>query len=128
MTHCIAGLLLGAHVDSLKFSGGIISSLSLLSPRTLRLLPDMSGIPDENDPQYDRYKYNVTGAMPEILEVIIRPRSFYMLSGPFRYCYSHSILGYDQKPLLIPEHESLPDVDIGRRISIMFRDEKFEEN
>jgi hypothetical protein len=62
--------------------------------------------------------------MPEVVEVILEPRCFYVIAGPFRYSYSHAILGPDQAPQLIPEAARIAGDEISRRISVMFRDEK----
>lgn len=105
-------------MDSVKFSGGLVCSLSLLSSRVLRLTPDPLQAEAEN---WNSKPFPRT--MPDVVEVVIEPRCFYMLSGPFRYLYCHSVLGRGQEPAVIPDGERIPDSAIGRRISVMFRDE-----
>lgn len=61
--------------------------------------------------------------MPEVVEVILEPRCFYIMAGKFRYLYSHAILGHGQEPLIIPPADCMPEGSIDRRISVMFRDE-----
>jgi alkylated DNA repair protein alkB family protein 7 len=92
-----------AHVDSVKFSGGVVAGLSLLSSRILCL--HREGATDVEQQLHDS------------IELLLPPRSLYILHGPMRYEYTHSILGPDDKPrgcLAMPKCE--------RRLSIMFRD------
>lgn len=74
------------HVDNVRHSGAVLAGLSLLSTRTLRLHKD--GAPEEG-----------------LIEQVLRPRSLYLLKGPLRYDFAHSILPGTQ-----------------RRLSIIFRD------
>jgi hypothetical protein len=96
-------------VDSIKFSGGIVSSLSLLSARVLRLTPDTTQSLDKSIATHD------------VVEVILQPRAFYILSNAFRYYYNHEILGEKQDAKLIPKDKCPARID--RRLSVMFRDE-----
>lgn len=98
------------HIDSVKFSGDMIAALSLGSARIARLQLD--------DEFSHLYLANGDSNAPEKIEFVVRPRSLYILSGPMRYHYTHEILGTSQT--------SLTDacIDIGRRLSIMIRDEK----
>ncbi len=97
-----------------------MSSLSLLSTRVLRLIPDNSY---DNQEDIEYCKHNADTSMyshlPEVVEVLIEPRTFYVLSGIFRYRYAHEILGKYKQPMLT---EQLYDLD--RRISVMLRDVK----
>ncbi|KAM9102334.1 alpha-ketoglutarate-dependent dioxygenase alkB homolog 7, mitochondrial [Sarcophilus harrisii] len=83
------------HVDSIKFCGGIIAGLSLLSPSVMRLV-------DTQDPQ-------------EWLELLLEPGSLYILRGPARYDFSHQILRDEES--FFGEHR----VPRGRRISVICR-------
>lgn len=74
------------HVDNVRHSGAVLAGLSLLSTRTLRLHKD--GAPEEG-----------------LIEQVLRPRSLYMLKGPLRYDFAHSILAGTH-----------------RRLSVIFRD------
>ncbi len=58
--------------------------------------------------------------LPQLVELVLPPRSLYILRGPWRYNYNHAVLGMDQVPILIP---SLPDPPM-QRSSIIFRDVK----
>ena len=75
------------HVDNVRHSGAVLAGLSLLSSRTLRLHRE-GGAPDEG-----------------LIEQVLRPRSLYLLKGPLRYDYAHSVLAGTQ-----------------RRLSLIFRD------
>lgn len=135
------------HVDSLKFSGGIVAGLSLLSTRLLRLAPDHS---DDNfkttgalsDPSRETTPYyNLSSAndAPEeqadllwkhdtfagpnhifdgSIEVLLPRRSIYILAGPLRYSFTHEILGTNGVPKFIFEKFTSD-----RRLSLILRDE-----
>ena len=107
---------IGAHVDSIKFSGSIVAGLSLNSSRILRLEHDNNyGNDDDND------SYSIFAG-----EVILEPRSLYILSGPLRYNFSHQILGKKSPknlPTLINSNNCNYDSNFDRRISVVIRDE-----
>jgi alkylated DNA repair protein alkB family protein 7 len=91
------------HVDSVKFSGGIVAGLSLLSDAVMRLRP---------------YDAEVDGPVDEssYADCVLPQRSLYVMGGAARYQFTHEIL---------PPAKSLFDgaeVARGRRISIMLRD------
>lgn len=83
------------HVDSVKFSGGFIAGLSLLSTRILRLVH-----------VHDKKQ----------AEVLVEPRSLYVLSHKLRYEYEHGILGPQDTPAYFEP------VQCEQRISVMLRD------
>jgi hypothetical protein len=58
--------------------------------------------------------------LPELVEFAVPPRSLYILQGPWRYHYSHAILGRGQVPKLVSALSEEPS----RRTSIIFRDVK----
>ena len=64
--------------------------------------------------------FDMLAALPELVEVVLPPRSLYLLSGPWRYHYAHAILGREQQPRLIAP---LPSAT-ARRSSLIFRDAK----
>lgn len=104
---------LTAHVDSIKFSGCLVSGLSLLSPSILRLKPANEN-DDENGSSHVRKEGHVDLYLP--------PNSLYALSGVSRYQYTHELL---------PTHstfgpQSIP-VPRGLRYSVIFRDAKDDE-
>mmetsp|Transcript_17757 Transcript_17757/g.23149 ORF Transcript_17757/g.23149 Transcript_17757/m.23149 type:complete len:126 (+) Transcript_17757:355-732(+) len=85
------------HIDSVKFSGGIVAGLSLLSRCTMTLAraDEKSG---EVKPNADSHRLQ------------LEPNSLYVLSGLARFSYAHSISETQ-----------------GRRLSIIFRDELLEK-
>lgn len=102
------------HVDSIKFSGDIVSGLSLLSTRVLRLTPDRYHPRPLDQPQ-----------LPNQIDILLRPRSLYILTGPLRYNYAHAILGRNSLSEEIGdglEESTNPWNEFDRRISIIFRD------
>lgn len=91
------------HVDSIKFSGGIVAGLSLLSDAVMRLRP----VDPETDEPADE---------SSIADFLLRQRSVYVMSGAARYSFTHEIL---------ETSDSVFDgevVERDRRISVMFRD------
>ena len=83
------------HVDSIKFSGGFVVGLSLVSKRILQLVHT----PDKHT-----------------IETVLEPRSLYMLSHRLRYDYEHAILGTNDKSLFFEPF------DCSQRLSVMMRD------
>lgn len=129
----------------MKFSGGIVSGLSLLSTRVMSLAPDHDCDNFKNastcdhvdnprtpyyclknlDPMADHqtlYKHEVFKDTDECfegsIELLLPRRSLYILSGPLRYTFTHRIFGIARAPKLI-NGEILHE----RRLSIIFRDE-----
>lgn len=85
------------HIDSVRFCGDTIAGLSLLSDCVMRLV------------QEDNYKSWVN--------VLLKRRSLYVMSGIVRYKYTHEVLNEDNsklRGLVIPR---------SRRISIICRNE-----
>ena len=98
---------LNDHVDSVRFSGGLVAGLSLLSTSIMRLaIPNDSDTArdDEDDGHVDLY---------------LPANSLYVLTGVSRYSYGHSLLsaGSTFGPDSIR-------VDRDRRLSVIFRDAK----
>mmetsp|Transcript_12531 Transcript_12531/g.22717 ORF Transcript_12531/g.22717 Transcript_12531/m.22717 type:complete len:248 (-) Transcript_12531:1574-2317(-) len=83
------------HVDSIKFSGEVVSGLSLLSTRVMRLRPEKEELPMYNDEDPSIY-------------MTLPPRSLYIMCNHVRYHYAHSV----------EFSQEVPD----KRISIIFRD------
>jgi alkylated DNA repair dioxygenase AlkB len=131
------------HVDSVKFSGGIVSGLSLLSTRLMSLAPDhdcdnfknastredvdsprtpyycLRNLPPTAETLYKHDDFKDTDECFEgSIELLLPRRSLYILSGPLRYTFTHRIFGIAGAPKLITE-EILHE----RRLSIIFRDE-----
>lgn len=68
-----------------------------------------SGVPDQ-----------VEATLPGLIEVVLPPRSLYVLMGPWRYNYNHAILGTGHAPRTISPLSEAP----AKRTSIIFRDAK----
>ncbi len=84
------------HVDSIKFSGGVVSGVSLVSPSIMRV-----------SRVYKNVKCTVDMFLP--------PRSLYILKDEARYDWEHEILrGVYWNGKMIEE---------ARRVSLIFRDE-----
>jgi len=83
------------HVDSIKFSGGLVCGLSLISSRVMCLQP-----PQESPENYAK-------GPDDMIQVQVDPRSLYILSKESRFDMAHSIAK-------CPENS--------RRMSIIFRD------
>ncbi|KAJ1453688.1 hypothetical protein M885DRAFT_567298 [Pelagophyceae sp. CCMP2097] len=86
--HCIdldGDGVITPHVDSVKFSGGVVSGLSLRSKSTLVL----QRAHDDGTV--------VAGATSHACE--LAPRSMYTLSGDARFRYAHSVVGVTQRRL-----------------------------
>jgi alkylated DNA repair protein alkB family protein 7 len=103
---------LDAHVDSIKFSGGIVAGISLLSDSIMRLRPakgewtDDETTAEELDGHVDLY-------LPKL--------SLYCLHGMSRFNYSHELLPSDTVYQLYGKDVCVPR---GRRLSIIFRDKR----
>lgn len=166
----------GPHVDSIKFSGGFISGLSLRSARimeltystedscdmhsssamqgtgTIKTAPNKYAPVNGSAGQLHNYSVSPDGLeftyasersadapetaptivpthllgayqlfpLPQRLEIVVPPRSLYILQGAWRYKYNHAIFGAEQAPSLVPPLTT----PIAQRASIIFRDKK----
>ena len=90
-------LPLSPHVDSVKFSGGVVCGVSLLSHAHMTLQHE--DVEAHGDAAVDLY-------LPR--------RSLYILSGPARYQFTHAI----------KEGGGGGGAERSRRVSLIFRDEK----
>mmetsp|Transcript_29606 Transcript_29606/g.41660 ORF Transcript_29606/g.41660 Transcript_29606/m.41660 type:complete len:262 (+) Transcript_29606:115-900(+) len=88
---------IGPHVDSVKFSGRYIIGLCLLSSSIMRLT-------------HVRTK--------DKIDLLLRPRSLYVLRDELRYEYDHEILPSQPAPTFKGE-----EIKKSRRISLMLRDQ-----
>jgi alkylated DNA repair protein alkB family protein 7 len=90
------------HVDSVKFSGGFVAGVSLLSPAIMRLRGEEGMAPPAS-----------------IVRMLLERRSLYVLSGDGRFRYTHEILPDGEEE----DWDGGKAVKRGRRISLIFRDE-----
>eukprot|EP01095_Lingulamoeba_sp_RSL-Kostka_P016493 TRINITY_DN808_c2_g1_i1.p1 TRINITY_DN808_c2_g1~~TRINITY_DN808_c2_g1_i1.p1 ORF type:complete len:304 (+),score=65.75 TRINITY_DN808_c2_g1_i1:210-1121(+) len=72
------------HVDSIKFSGGIVAGISLESPTVMTLQLDGGNSDINYDINYQREQARI--------EMLLKPGSLYILANDARYLYTHSIL------------------------------------
>jgi hypothetical protein len=128
---------IGAHVDSIKFSGKLICGLSLGSTRILRLVKtkalevesggggDAGGSEGGYGEGSDRAAFlaAIGEATTPVVEALVRPRSLYVFANTFRYEYTHEVLGASSPvpSLLVGAVPGVP-LDFKRRVSFMVRD------
>jgi alkylated DNA repair protein alkB family protein 7 len=101
---------LDAHVDSVKFSGGIVAGISLLSDSIMRLRPAKGEWLDDTTDENSDGHY---------VDLYLPKLSLYCLHGMSRFHYSHELLPSDSVYQL---HGKNVHVARGRRLSIIFRD------
>ena len=108
-----------AHIDSVKFSGGLIAGLSLHADRVMILRKSQT----ETDTETEASSSPINGEdkLPDIIKIILTRRSFYILSGPLRYSYSHEILGENSNARSLSLHTQASIYE--KRFSIILRDE-----
>eukprot|EP00127_Corallochytrium_limacisporum_P004955 Clim_evm29s195 gene=Clim_evmTU29s195 len=95
------------HLDSVKFSGGHICGICLLATRTMVLTPHM-GHRDQSEAVKNL-------PIDSAISVTLPRRSFYVLRGPLRWQWQHSISD--------PEIFGGDVFPLDRRVSIVMRDE-----
>lgn len=94
---------ISAHVDSVKFSGGVVAGLCLLSDAVMVLTPDPEGAPCP------------APAAPEV-RLLLPRRCFYTLTDEARYAWAHAV------PAGAAATFRGAAVKRGRRLSVMLRD------
>ena len=114
---------LDAHVDSVKFSGGIVCGISLLSDSIMRLRP--SGESKRGNQPGQPHQKPISLDANDYVDLYLPKKSLYVLSGLSRYEYTHELLPNRSEFTLVQDGEC--DVDVisverGRRLSIIFRD------
>jgi len=97
------------HVDSIKFSGGLVCGVSLLSSAVMTLRPENQQYADNDDAS---------------VRMFLPRRSLYVLSGAARYDFTHSIEARASESIELPRPEDGDGEEKGRRISLIFRDAK----
>ena len=132
--------VLSAHVDSVKFSGGIVSGISLESSAIMRLKPSEDGLafdPNDSSGHIDLLlpPLSLYGKSFRLCDMIFfrdkvsyhQLLPFQVLSGGARYNYSHELLPTGSKFHLMDiddEEIKIVEVERDRRLSIIFRDTK----
>jgi alkylated DNA repair protein alkB homolog 7 len=100
---------LKAHIDSVRFSGGMVAGVSLLSSSIMRLRPGADAGRDPNE---------------GFVDLLLPPLSLYVLTGVSRYQYAHELLPTGST---FTAHDgTMTDVERLHRLSIIFRDAKKE--
>ena len=104
------------HVDSVKFSGGLVSGLSLISTKIMRLrwAPKHEIDSEAGMTTTDYAKISEGGR--GYINLFLCPGSLYCLEGAARYAMTHEILDYDLTDSKFPTDCK------SRRVSLMFRD------
>ena len=85
-----------------------MAGLSLMSSRIFRLQ-----LSEEFEHLYDG-----RDDVPKVVEFVAPPRSLYILSGSFRYHYTHEVLAENRTSMV-----DMSDEPVARRMSLMLRDE-----
>ena len=91
---------LRAHVDSVRFSGGLVAGLSLGCPSLMRLRPpeadadetDRETICSDDDDNNNKQINNNNHDQFGYVDLFLPPRSLYALTGKSRYDYTHELL------------------------------------
>ena len=108
------------HVDSVKFSGGVVAGICLASDAVMRLYPVADGS-DGNESGSGGTSSGVGGESssegePGTVDLLLERGCLYVMSGECRYHWAHAVLkgttSFRGKP-----------VARGRRVSIILRDE-----
>lgn len=140
---------LNAHVDSVRYSGGLVAGLSLMSPGIMRVRPAPPGeiarsaagesdgegrdISESQDaPSNDAGEEKKEEEKPYLeghVDLYLPPLSLYVLSGVARYRYTHELLSSGTVFLGSSssgeaEETTRVVVERERRISVIFRDAK----
>ena len=76
-----------AHVDSVKFSGGVVAGLCLRSEALMHLLPDEGAAEEGRAPTALAAKKNSS----PLVKVLLPRRCLYLLTGEARYGWGHAI-------------------------------------
>ena len=97
---------LNAHVDSVRFSGGIVAGLSMLSGSIMRLRPATDGESAKGNKDVDLY---------------LPPLSLYVLTGQSRYQYTHELLPGTNT------FRGNVKVERDHRLSVIFRDARIDD-
>lgn len=112
------------HVDSVKFSGDIVSGLSLLSPAIMQLRKSDHAEGQEEKSHQSPKQDETQSPAPSTVRLLLPPRSLYILHGEARYQYGHEILPPCEQDTTGETWMDGTVVMRERRLSLIFRDEK----
>lgn len=116
---------LDAHVDSVKFSGGVVCGISLLSDSIMRLRPSEESLERGNQLGQPHQQSCSSPDDNDYVDLYLPKNSLYVLSGLSRYEYTHELLPNRGEFTLVQDGEcdvNVISVERGRRLSIIFRD------
>lgn len=110
---------LNPHVDSIRFSGNLVAGLSLLSSSIMRLKPasEKDGHATKETSRCD----TMTSSKHHYVDLLLPPRSLYVLSGDSRFFYTHELL---PSASCFGKELNKKAVVRSRRLSVIFRDAK----
>ena len=144
------GAYIGPHVDSVKFSGGVVAGISLLSDAVMVLTPAEADGDSSGPSSLPHSAADDGDGMPPTVSLLLPRRSLYVLAGDARYHWQHAVPagevlfepstgpcdacgwggGRQHTPALLDEHgchwtglSESRTVQRRRRISLIFRDE-----
>mmetsp|Transcript_254 Transcript_254/g.258 ORF Transcript_254/g.258 Transcript_254/m.258 type:complete len:241 (-) Transcript_254:380-1102(-) len=99
--------LLKPHVDSVRFSGGLVAGISFESSSIMRLRPsaELGRDPEEG-----------------FVDLLLTPLSLYVLTGVCRYQYTHELLSSGS--IFESDDGTSTMIERDERLSVIFRDAK----
>lgn len=124
---------LRAHVDSIRFSGGLVAGLSLGSASIMRLQHPRgdyaaTAADDDDATETEPVKKDEDNADNDqkdgYVDLFLPPRSLYALTGRSRYKYTHELLPSGSTFVSSSTGESIVVPRDTNRWSIIFRDSK----
>ena len=115
-----------AHRDSVKLFGEFSAGINLLATAVIRFRPmsDPEATPGGGaaaDPATEEEMLNGAG----VIDVILRPRTMYVMHGSLRWAHTHEILGADETAAVLERggyYEGFEPGPRGRRVSVIARD------
>ena len=117
-----------AHVDSVRFSGTIVSGLCLCNSAIMRLKPATDDA--NNDGNYAPQQQQQQQHDEEYVDIYLPPKTLYVLRGMARFQYSHELLPcgsiFELRGFNSEDAEQKIEVKRDHRISVIFRDAKQE--
>jgi len=109
-----------AHRDNMKLFGEFTCGLNLLSSAVMRFRP-CRPTPTQGEEEEEGEAEEGEG----VIDVLLRPRSLYVMHGPLRWHYTHEVLDAAASAEVWrkqPAEEGCGGEERGRRISVIARD------